>query len=138
MPATRANIERALATIQNYGGAGSTELIPALRRAYAEPKPEQASRSIVVITDEQSHGRAISFQRVGERPDLPAYSHHLDPWLCGDDHFLFHRCGCDPHVPLLVGAAALLLYVYPGQPESDKPMDEGNRQEKTVLSIPAV
>ncbi|VTU12778.1 marine proteobacterial sortase target protein [Variovorax sp. SRS16] len=51
VPATRANIAQALATIQNYSGSGSTELIPALRRAYAEPKPEGISRSIVVVTD---------------------------------------------------------------------------------------
>ncbi|VTU16012.1 VIT and vWA domain-containing protein [Variovorax sp. PBL-E5] len=51
VPATRANIAQALATIQNYSGSGSTELIPALRRAYAEPKAEGISRSIVVVTD---------------------------------------------------------------------------------------
>jgi Ca-activated chloride channel family protein len=51
VPATRANIEQALATIQNYSGSGSTELIPALKRAYAEPKEENVSRSIVVVTD---------------------------------------------------------------------------------------
>ena len=51
VPATRANIEQALATLQNYSGSGSTELIPALKRAYAEPKAEGVSRSIVVVTD---------------------------------------------------------------------------------------
>jgi Ca-activated chloride channel family protein len=51
VPATRANIEQALATIQGYSGSGSTELIPALKRAYAEPKAEGVSRSIVVVTD---------------------------------------------------------------------------------------
>lgn len=51
VPATRANIEQALATIQNYSGSGSTELIPALKRAYAEPKEENVSRSVVVVTD---------------------------------------------------------------------------------------
>lgn len=51
VPATRANIEQALATIKNYSGSGSTELIPALKRAYAEPKAEGVSRSIVVVTD---------------------------------------------------------------------------------------
>ncbi|MDR2188983.1 MAG: VWA domain-containing protein [Azonexus sp.] len=51
VPATRANIDKALATIGNYQGGGSTELIPALKRAYAEPKAENLSRSIVVITD---------------------------------------------------------------------------------------
>ncbi|WP_431274631.1 VIT and vWA domain-containing protein [Variovorax ureilyticus] len=51
VPATRANIEQALATLRNYGGSGSTELIPALRRAYAEPKADDVSRTIVVVTD---------------------------------------------------------------------------------------
>ena len=40
VPATRANIEQALTTIKNYNGGGSTELIPALKRAYAEPKAD--------------------------------------------------------------------------------------------------
>ncbi|MBB3180371.1 VIT and VWA domain-containing protein [Variovorax sp. Sphag1AA] len=51
VPATRANIEQALATIRNYSGSGSTELIPALKRAYAEPKADDVSRTIVVVTD---------------------------------------------------------------------------------------
>ena len=51
VPATRANIEQALATIKNYSGGGSTELIPALKRVYAEPKAANVSRSIVVVTD---------------------------------------------------------------------------------------
>ena len=51
VPATRANIAQALSTIQNYGGGGSTELIPALQRAYAEPKAEGVSRTLVVVSD---------------------------------------------------------------------------------------
>ncbi|MDH6167098.1 Ca-activated chloride channel family protein [Variovorax boronicumulans] len=51
VPATRANIEQALATIKNYSGSGSTELIPALKRVYAEPKEEKVSRTVVVVTD---------------------------------------------------------------------------------------
>lgn len=51
VPATRANIEQALATIKNYSGSGSTELIPALKRAYAEPKGENVSRTVVIVTD---------------------------------------------------------------------------------------
>ena len=51
VPATRANIEQALSTIRNYGGSGSTELIPALKRVYAEPKAENVSRTVVVVTD---------------------------------------------------------------------------------------
>lgn len=51
VPASRANIEQALSTIKNYSGAGSTELIPALKRVYAEPKAEEVSRTVVVVTD---------------------------------------------------------------------------------------
>ncbi|RYF70676.1 MAG: VWA domain-containing protein, partial [Comamonadaceae bacterium] len=51
VPATRANIDQALATIQNFQGGGSTELIPALKRVYAEPKPADVSRTVVVVTD---------------------------------------------------------------------------------------
>jgi len=51
VPATKANIAQALNTIRNYSGAGSTELFPALRRAYAEPKAARVSRTIVVLTD---------------------------------------------------------------------------------------
>jgi Ca-activated chloride channel family protein len=51
VPATRANIEQALATLKNYNGSGSTELIPALKRVYAEPKADNVSRTVVVVTD---------------------------------------------------------------------------------------
>ncbi|MDM0111705.1 VIT domain-containing protein [Variovorax sp. J22R133] len=51
VPATRANIDQALATIERFQGSGSTELIPALHRAYAEPKSDKVSRTIVVVTD---------------------------------------------------------------------------------------
>ncbi|TPG24991.1 VIT and vWA domain-containing protein [Variovorax guangxiensis] len=51
VPATRPNIDQALATIQNYSGSGSTELIPALKRVYAEPKAPNVSRTVVVVTD---------------------------------------------------------------------------------------
>ncbi|MBI5278908.1 MAG: VWA domain-containing protein [Burkholderiales bacterium] len=52
VPATRANIEQAIATIERMGGGGSTELIPALKRVYAEPKAAaDLSRTVVVVTD---------------------------------------------------------------------------------------
>ncbi|WP_156373522.1 VIT domain-containing protein [Pseudorhodoferax sp. Leaf267] len=51
VPATQANIERALAALGQTQGSGGTELIPALRRVYAEPKAPDVSRSIVVVTD---------------------------------------------------------------------------------------
>jgi Ca-activated chloride channel family protein len=51
VPASKANIEQAIRTIDQMGGGGSTELIPALKRAYAEPKAADVSRSVVVVTD---------------------------------------------------------------------------------------
>jgi len=51
VPASRANIEQALNTLRNYNGSGSTELMPALRRVYAEPKASGVSRTVVVVTD---------------------------------------------------------------------------------------
>jgi Ca-activated chloride channel homolog len=51
VPATRANIDQAIRTIQEMGGGGSTELIPALKRVYAGPKAADVSRTVVVVTD---------------------------------------------------------------------------------------
>lgn len=52
VPATDANIEQAMKMLsQTYYGSGSTELIPALRKAFALPKSNDLSRTIVVITD---------------------------------------------------------------------------------------
>jgi Ca-activated chloride channel family protein len=51
VPATPANIEQAIRTIQQMGGGGSTELIPALKRVYAEPKASDVSRTVVLVTD---------------------------------------------------------------------------------------
>jgi Ca-activated chloride channel homolog len=51
VPATKANIEQAIRTIDNAGGGGSTELIPALKSVYALPKNADVSRTVVVVTD---------------------------------------------------------------------------------------
>ncbi|CAM3388103.1 VIT and vWA domain-containing protein [Polaromonas hydrogenivorans] len=51
VPATQANIEQAVRTIDEMGGGGGTELIPALKRVYAEPKAADVSRTVVVVTD---------------------------------------------------------------------------------------
>ncbi len=51
VPATQANIEQAIRTINEMGGGGGTELIPALKRVYAEPKAADISRTVVVVTD---------------------------------------------------------------------------------------
>lgn len=49
--ATRANIERAIATIDQQRGGGSTEIVPALKRIAALPKASDVSRSVIVVTD---------------------------------------------------------------------------------------
>jgi Ca-activated chloride channel family protein len=51
VPATRANIERAIATIDREGGGGGTEIVPALRRVAALPKAADVSRTVIVVTD---------------------------------------------------------------------------------------
>ena len=51
VPATPANINAAIRTIDEMGGNGSTELLPALRRVYAEPKQPGVARTVVVVTD---------------------------------------------------------------------------------------
>ena len=51
VPATKANIDQAIRTIDKQGGGGSTELIPALKRVYAQPKSADVSRTVVVVTD---------------------------------------------------------------------------------------
>jgi Ca-activated chloride channel family protein len=51
VPATKANIEQAIRTIDGQGGGGGTELIPALKRVYAQPKNADVSRTVVVVTD---------------------------------------------------------------------------------------
>lgn len=51
VPATRANIERALRLIDEVRGSGSTEIVPALERIAALPRLADVSRSVIVITD---------------------------------------------------------------------------------------
>ena len=51
VPATRANVERAIATIDNLRAAGSTEIVPALERIAALPKNPEVARTVIVVTD---------------------------------------------------------------------------------------
>jgi Ca-activated chloride channel family protein len=51
LPATNDNLKRALAVIDHEQGRGGTELLPALQQALALPNPNEAARSVVVITD---------------------------------------------------------------------------------------
>jgi Ca-activated chloride channel homolog len=49
--ATAENVRSAFRMIEQQGGGGGTELVPALRTALALPRDEQFSRTVVVITD---------------------------------------------------------------------------------------
>jgi Ca-activated chloride channel family protein len=51
LPATRANIDKAIAVIDRQNGGGGTELLPAMRRALALPRDDSRARSFVVVTD---------------------------------------------------------------------------------------
>ncbi|MCB9512074.1 MAG: VWA domain-containing protein [Deferribacteres bacterium] len=52
LPANQANIDKALQLIGNQRGGGGTEILPALQRALALPRAEEAaSRTIIIATD---------------------------------------------------------------------------------------
>lgn len=51
IPANQANIDQAIAVINQQSGVGGTELLPALRQAFAMDKTDNRSRNFVVITD---------------------------------------------------------------------------------------
>jgi Ca-activated chloride channel homolog len=51
VPATKANIERAIATLDNIRAGGSTEIVPALERIAALPKNPEVARTVIVVTD---------------------------------------------------------------------------------------
>jgi Ca-activated chloride channel family protein len=51
VPATRANVERAIATIDHIRAGGSTEIVPALERIAALPKNPEVARTVIVVTD---------------------------------------------------------------------------------------
>jgi Ca-activated chloride channel family protein len=51
LPATVENIQTAIDLLEHYEGSGSTELLPALKAAFALPQNENIARTISVITD---------------------------------------------------------------------------------------
>jgi Ca-activated chloride channel family protein len=51
LPATPANIQKAIYTIERQQGGGGTELLPALKRALSLKKEDGFSRTIVIVTD---------------------------------------------------------------------------------------
>ncbi len=51
LPATPANVQRAISVIDHQQGGGGTELLPALRRALALKKDDGVARTVVIVTD---------------------------------------------------------------------------------------
>jgi Ca-activated chloride channel homolog len=51
LPATRENIDGAIQVIERQRGGGGTELLPALKRALDLKKPDNFSRTVVIVTD---------------------------------------------------------------------------------------
>ncbi|MBF0608322.1 MAG: VWA domain-containing protein [Magnetococcales bacterium] len=51
IPANADNINRAIALIEGQKGGGGTELLPALKKAFALPATEHYSRSVIIATD---------------------------------------------------------------------------------------
>lgn len=51
LPATSANISKAIALIDSRQGGGGTELLPALKRALSLKRHDGFSRSVVIVTD---------------------------------------------------------------------------------------
>ncbi|MFM2400110.1 MAG: hypothetical protein RL341_2267 [Pseudomonadota bacterium] len=51
VPATKANIDQAIRTINEQRGGGSTEIVPALKRIAAYPKQADIARTVIIVTD---------------------------------------------------------------------------------------
>ncbi|MGR9114644.1 MAG: VIT domain-containing protein [Gammaproteobacteria bacterium] len=66
LPATPDNIQRALTTMQSYQGGGGTELVSALKSAYAMPRQSGTARSIVVVTDGYINAERNAFDLIAK------------------------------------------------------------------------
>jgi Ca-activated chloride channel family protein len=70
LPATPANLKRAIEVIEKQRGGGGTELLPALKHALALPRAQGCARSVVIATDGYVTVEAEAFdlirQRLGE------------------------------------------------------------------------
>jgi Ca-activated chloride channel family protein len=51
VPATKANIDQAIRTINEQRGGGSTEIVPALKRIASYPKQADVARTVIIVTD---------------------------------------------------------------------------------------
>ncbi|MCL2351045.1 MAG: VIT and VWA domain-containing protein [Firmicutes bacterium] len=66
LPAAETNVLTALRLIDAQNGGGGTELAPAFETALAVPKNENASRSVIVITDGYIAGEQAIFDIIGK------------------------------------------------------------------------
>lgn len=66
LAASPANIRQALATMQNYQGGGGTELLSALKDAYAMPRTNELARSIVVVTDGYINAERDAYELIAQ------------------------------------------------------------------------
>lgn len=64
LPATTENISAAIDLLDQQKGGGGTELLPALKKAFALPQAENVSRTIAVITDGYVDIEAEAFELV--------------------------------------------------------------------------
>lgn len=62
--ATKENIRRAIAFVENEDGGGGTELAPALQEALSVPRISDMSRNIVVVTDGYISGEEEIFELI--------------------------------------------------------------------------
>jgi Ca-activated chloride channel homolog len=69
VPATRANLERALQFIGAKNGGGGTRLLDAMQRAVALPRSGQVSRSVVLVSDGFIEAESDVFDYVREHVD---------------------------------------------------------------------
>jgi Ca-activated chloride channel homolog len=69
VPATRANLTRALRFIGQRNGGGGTRLLAALERAVALPRQSNVSRSIVLVTDGYIEAESDVFDYVRAHAD---------------------------------------------------------------------
>ncbi|MDM8556355.1 VIT and VWA domain-containing protein [Desulfococcaceae bacterium HSG7] len=67
LPATQANINRAVQTIDKRRGGGGTRLLPALERVFDIPKAQGYSRTIVIVTDGYVAVEARTFDLIRNR-----------------------------------------------------------------------
>jgi len=64
LPATTENISAAVDLLEKQSGGGGTELLPALKKAFALPQAENVSRTVTIITDGYVDIEAEAFELV--------------------------------------------------------------------------